>query len=122
MYACVLVLPRISPFTFNSPIFAGQSVQASCFVSEGDPPLQFSWSFDGRGGLSALGVGTMNAGRKTNLLIIESAGLEHRGLYTCSVRNRAGIVSESARLDIHGKLTACLWLCFCLLSPFIGYF
>ncbi|KAG8244655.1 hypothetical protein J6590_017600 [Homalodisca vitripennis] len=97
------VLPRISPITFDSPIFAGQSVQAACFVSEGDQPLQFSWSFNSRSDLSLLGIGTMNAGWKTNLLIIELARAEHRGLYTCTVRNKAGVVSASARLEIHGN-------------------
>lgn len=105
--AFVLVLPRLSPLSFDSPIFAGQSVQAACFVSEGDFPLQFSWSFNSRPDLSSLGIGTMNAGRKTNLLIIEPAQYHHRGLYTCSVSNPAGTVSSSAKLEIHGKL-ACL--------------
>lgn len=101
--ACVIVLPRLSPISFDSPIFAGQSVQAACFVTEGDPPLQFSWKFNNRTDLSALGIGTMNAGGKTNLLIIESARSEHRGYYTCTVRNPAGMVSASASLEIHGN-------------------
>ncbi|RZF32483.1 hypothetical protein LSTR_LSTR016773 [Laodelphax striatellus] len=100
-----LVLPRIIPFDFGeSPIFAGEAAQVTCLVSQGDPPLDISWSFHGLGDLSQLGLSTNKVGKKASMLLIESASSHHRGNYTCSVRNPAGSVNYSTSLEIHGKL------------------
>nr|CAD7199658.1 unnamed protein product [Timema douglasi] len=95
------VLPRIVPFRFDSPIFAGQATQVTCLVSDGDAPLDISWSFQGTDLSSQMGISTMKAGKKANLLLIDSANLGHKGNYTCTVKNAAGTVNYTASLHIH---------------------
>lgn len=44
----------------------------------------------------------MKAGSKARMLLIESVGYQHRGVYTCIAKNQAGVTNYSAVLDIHG--------------------
>lgn len=100
----ILVLPRIVPFTFGeSPIFAGQSAQVTCFVLEGDTPLDISWTFNDSTSFKHLGISTAKVGLKTSVLLIEAAGSQHRGQYTCRVENPAGVVNFTTRLEINGN-------------------
>lgn len=98
----VLVLPRITPFAFESPIFAGQAAQVTCLISEGDSPLEIVWSFDGENKINHLGISTIKAGSKGSMLLIESASYRHRGNYTCSAKNPAGESEFTTSLNIHG--------------------
>ena len=97
-------MPRIIPFHFDVPIFAGQATQVTCLVSEGDPPLEIAWSFQGTDLSSQMGITTTKVGRKTSMLLIDPANSGHRGNYTCTVRNPAGYVNYTAALDVHGML------------------
>lgn len=98
----ITVIPRIIPFTFGeSPIFAGEAAQVTCLVSAGDPPLDISWHFDG---ISDIGITMTKVGRKASTLLIESAGIQHRGNYTCIAKNAAGFVAYTTPLNIHGNL------------------
>lgn len=102
---CVVsVLPRIVPFHFDVPIFAGQATQVTCQVSEGDSPLDITWSFQGTDLSSQMGISTAKFGRKTSVLVIDPANSGHRGNYTCTVRNPAGYVNYTASLDVHGTV------------------
>jgi len=97
------VFPKIKPFTFgDTPVFAGQSAQVACSVSEGDSPLELSWTFDGSQDVFGLGVSVLNIGMKTSLLSIDNTDSVHRGNYTCRVTNRAGQASYTAGLNVHG--------------------
>ncbi|KAJ8895525.1 hypothetical protein PR048_000861 [Dryococelus australis] len=98
------VLPRIVPFHFDTPIFAGQATQVTCLVSEGDSPLDISWSFQGTDLSSQMGISTTRIGRSGSLLLLEPANSGHRGNYTCTVKNPAGIVNYTTSLEIHGTL------------------
>lgn len=108
LYICLLVcspavFPKIKPFTFgDTPVFAGQSAQVACLVSEGDSPLELSWTFDGSQDVFSLGVSVLNIGMKTSLLSIDNTDSVHRGNYTCRVTNRAGQASYTAGLNVHG--------------------
>lgn len=96
--------PILLPFSFGEePIYVGQSAQLTCFVTDGDLPLEITWSFNGTEDLSFFGVMTGKAGRRAKLLIIESVAPKHQGYYTCSVRNPARTVSYTANLKIHGR-------------------
>lgn len=98
------MLPRILPFTFgDSPIYAGQSAQVTCFVLEGDTPLDISWTFNGSKSFKHLGITTAKVGQKTSLLLIEGAGSQHRGQYTCRAENPAGGVNFTTHLEINGN-------------------
>lgn len=96
--------PHIIPFDFGeSPIFAGQAAQVTCLVSEGDTPLDISWSFHSVSDMAKLGISTVKAGTKASMLLIESAGPQHRGDYTCIAKNKAAAVNYSTTLEIHGS-------------------
>lgn len=96
---------RITPFTFESPIFAGQAAQVTCLVSEGDPPLEISWSFNEKDDLQSMKVTTMKIGYKASMLFIDSANYRHRGNYTCTAKNPAGKTEFTTFLNIHGQTT-----------------
>lgn len=98
-----LVLPRIVPFHFDTPIFAGQAAQITCLVSEGDPPFELHWTFQNQNIWNFPGVSTMKAGSKASMLLIESANERHSGNYTCSVHSRGGIANYTTSLKIHGN-------------------
>lgn len=94
------VPPRIIPFDFgSSPIYSGQSVQVTCLVSQGDWPLEIFWKYEG----TSEGITPHKLGRQGSSLLIDNAGFEHRGNYTCFAKNDAATVSYSAVLNVHGK-------------------
>ncbi|KAL1463709.1 hypothetical protein WDU94_015435 [Cyamophila willieti] len=97
----VHVPPRIIPFTFEEPIFAGESAQVTCLISQGDNPLNISWSFSSAEDLSKLGILVQSLGGKGSHLLIEAAGSQHRGNYSCIVSNRAGTIRYSTSLNVH---------------------
>lgn len=97
-----LVVPKIVPFTFgDSPIFAGQSTQITCLISEGDSPINITWVFDGSDKIKSLGVSTMG-GPKVSMLFIDSVDSRHTGNYTCIATNKAGSVEYTTVLGVHG--------------------
>lgn len=103
-----LVPPRIVPFSFEEPIFAGQAAQVTCLVSEGDLPLDITWTYQGSSNRSMmdLGISTSRFGQKTSMLLIESTNAEHRGNYTCTAKSLSTLQLSShysAELNIHGK-------------------
>lgn len=98
------MIPRLMPFSFGeSPIFAGQSIQVFCSVSEGDVPLTIRWTFENENIVDEMGISTTKIGMKSSILSIDSVTFEHSGKYTCYAENRAGIVEYSDVLKINGK-------------------
>lgn len=99
----IVVVPRILPFSFGeSSIFAGQSAQVTCFVSEGDPPLDITWTFQGQNP-SQYGVSTTRVGNKASMLVIDAASFQHQGDYSCMAKNPAGVTVYNTSLQVHGS-------------------
>lgn len=95
--------PRIVPFEFITPIFAGQSTQVTCLVSEGDIPIDIWWNFTSPLSFSEIGVSTHKIAHQGSVLLIPDTNARHQGWYTCSAKNQAGHANYSALLEIHGK-------------------
>ena len=100
--------PRIAPFHFgdgDTEYELGMSAQISCFVLEGDLPLDIGWTFQGRtsASLTSLtGVVTTKTGARSSVLDIESLAAGHAGNYTCHARNAAAARHFTAQLDVYG--------------------
>ncbi|KAJ8967482.1 hypothetical protein NQ314_002796 [Rhamnusium bicolor] len=98
----VKVLPHIVPFSFgDSAVYSGQTTQVTCLVSEGDVPLELTWSFEGNYVDSQNGVSTTKVGKKASLLLIDSVTEGQAGNYTCTAKNRAGSVLYTASLNVY---------------------
>lgn len=96
-------MPVISPFQFDGPVNAGDSVQLNCYISKGDRPLRIEWHFHGMEVTShAVGIRTTLLGDRSNILAIDSVGPGHRGEYTCAATNPAGTANYSTVLDVNG--------------------
>lgn len=99
-----IVLPKIIPFGFGaSPIFAGQPIQVTCLVMEGDSPLSITWSFNTKEIPESGDVTTIRARDNLSMMLIDAAKAHHTGTYTCSVKNPAGMSNYSADLQINGN-------------------
>ena len=96
-------MPKIVPFHFDGAMFSGEAAQITCMVSAGDEPLYISWTFEGKNITSLMGVTTTKIGRKGSSLMIDPISADHRGNYTCTVRNPTGTSNFTASLDINGK-------------------
>ncbi|BES94143.1 IGc2 [Nesidiocoris tenuis] len=99
----VMVAPSISPFQFDGPVNAGDSVQLNCHISKGDTPLRIEWHFQGEQSSHAMGVRTAMFGEKANILAIDAVGPGNRGEYTCTASNTAGSANHSAILLVNGE-------------------
>lgn len=50
------------------------------------------------------GVTTVKAGKRNQVLDIESVGAEHSGNFTCIAKNKAGSVSYTTDLHVNGTI------------------
>ena len=98
------VRPKIAPFSFGDDEFAsGEHVQVSCIVSEGDLPVDISWTFHGLKETSMMGISTTKLGPRSSILQIEAVAAGHSGDYTCIAKNAAGSQNFTANLRVSGK-------------------
>ena len=81
----------------------GEFSQLSCVVSKGDEPLKLSWSFYGHNLTSGQGITITEIGTRISMLVINSIGHRHMGIYTCKAENKAGSVTRSASLKVNGN-------------------
>jgi len=88
----------------------GDAAQVTCMVSSGDKPLDIKWTFEGEDVGKLAGVSTTRGGGKASMLLIDPVAAFHRGNYTCTVSNPAGVANLTAPLRING--TYCGTVCF----------
>jgi hypothetical protein len=110
------------PFLFpNKMLSEGMRSAISCQILEGSLPISFQWSKNGQNidSTSGLGMGSPSMfdsivgfsnsvsirsnDEYSSTLIIERLDFKHRGNYTCTATNAAGISSHSAELTVNGK-------------------
>ncbi|XP_050724052.1 cell adhesion molecule Dscam2-like [Eriocheir sinensis] len=97
----VLVPPSLAQLTFPKNTRAGMQIRATCLVQEGDQPVRYAWTKDGRPLDARLGVRTSQLDAFTSILVIERAAAEHSGNYTCTASNAAAASATTARLTVN---------------------
>lgn len=73
-----------------------------CLILSGDLPVDIVWLFNDYPVNSYMGVSIMKGSKKNSILTIESVTGRHAGNYTCTARNSANSVSQSAELIVNG--------------------
>uniref|UniRef100_A0AAR5PMJ8 Down syndrome cell adhesion molecule-like protein Dscam2 n=1 Tax=Dendroctonus ponderosae TaxID=77166 RepID=A0AAR5PMJ8_DENPD len=98
----IMVPPQILPFDFGEDsVHEGQSLQAQCFVPEGDLPLDITWLLNDKEMPQALRLSSLPVGKRSSILIVESVTHAHAGNYTCRAKNRAGETAYSTELHVN---------------------
>lgn len=97
--------PKILPFSFGTdPLNSGQPYTVTCSVVGGDKPLTTKWLHNGLELTPAIGaMNIVPLGDSGSLLAITAVRPEHAGNYTCTVENKAGVVTHTAELNVAGK-------------------
>lgn len=80
----------------------GQFAQIACSVSEGDLPLIIDWTLNEQPVHQYSEIGISSIGKRTSIMVIESVTYEHAGNYTCKARNKAGVSTYNAELQVNG--------------------
>lgn len=102
LYFALSVAPHILPFTFREDVEAGQLVQVSCAVIEGDEPMSLQWYKDGMLLMSSSEYLVNNVDTQLSLLLLRKVNDQHRGTYTCLAMNPVGSSEYSAHLNVKG--------------------
>ena len=104
-------------FSFgNEPYEAEQFVSVVCSVTQGDFPINITWSFNDKPLITSETVSITKTGKRMSTLAIESVNGEHVGMYSCIGANFAGSDSHSSELLVNGSLVlfknlACYFFC-----------
>ena len=79
-------------------------MSATCAVSTGDNPLEFSWFFNGESiNIREKPEISISINKRRSTLDIEAVNADHSGEYTCSVSNQAGATTHSTVLVVNGN-------------------
>lgn len=104
------VPPRIDAFGQPEEQVLKQGIRTRllCGVSQGDKPLEFSWTKDGRplssSGLALPEVTIREVDADSSVLTFTNLSAVHTGHYQCAARNAAGLARQSAHLYVQGNL------------------
>ena len=101
--------PKITAFSFgDEESFTPEAhAQTSCIVSEGDLPLDITWTFHGSDGqfldAAMAGLSTVRLGPRSSVLQIDALSAAHSGEYTCTARNAAGSHNFTTHIKVLGR-------------------
>ena len=84
-------------------VIVGQRVRMDCNPSRGDPEPRVSWIKDGNPLDEDRSRGDVRVVRAGRVLQIRSARVDHAGLYTCVVENKAGRDQKRYVLQVLGN-------------------
>lgn len=95
--------PKLAHFDFGEqPANFGDSISVVCSILSGDLPIDIEWLFNDYPINSYSGINVIKGGRKSSMLTIESITGRHAGNYTCTAKNSAANVAQSAQLAVNG--------------------
>ncbi|XP_067628011.1 cell adhesion molecule Dscam1 isoform X11 [Eurosta solidaginis] len=102
----VMVLPQITPFSYDDIINTGDSIDLLCQIQKGDRPIKINWSFERAAGDARYDqlqpiMRTNRISIKSSVLSIPRATPAHTGIYTCMASNAAGSTTYSTNLTVN---------------------
>ncbi|XP_054740541.1 cell adhesion molecule Dscam2 isoform X8 [Anastrepha obliqua] len=102
----VMVLPQITPFSYDDIINTGDSIDLLCQIQKGDRPIKINWSFERAAGDARYDslqpiMRTNRFSIKSSVLSIPRATPAHTGTYTCTASNAAGSTTYSTNLTVN---------------------
>ncbi|XP_054089351.1 cell adhesion molecule Dscam2 isoform X44 [Zeugodacus cucurbitae] len=102
----VMVLPQITPFSYDDIINTGDSIDLLCQIQKGDRPIQINWSFERAAGDARYDtlqpiMRTNRFSSKSSVLSIPRATPAHTGTYTCTASNAAGSTTYSTNITVN---------------------
>ena len=108
-WPCDTVPPRMDAFAQREEeqiLKQGIRTRLLCGVSQGDKPLDFSWTKDGQP-LSDLfgsrgGVNVREVDADSSALTFTNLSAVHSGRYECAASNAAGVARQSTQLFVQG--------------------
>ena len=103
------VPPRLGALSFPENTRFGIRTQVTCFVQEGDLPIEIHWQKDGQRLQASRNIRMTKVDDHTTILVINKAYSNHSGNYSCVASNAAKTVSSSAFLSVNGN-PKILWL------------
>lgn len=74
----------------------------TCSIHKGDLPIEIYWFRDNTTLDDSVDGVTILRGKKLSALSLDSVSFESAGEYTCVAKNRAGVTSFSAVLNVNG--------------------
>nr|XP_036231664.1 Down syndrome cell adhesion molecule-like protein Dscam2 [Bactrocera oleae] len=102
----VMVLPQITPFSYDDIINTGDSIDLLCQIQKGDRPIKINWSFERVAGDARYDtlqpiMRTNRFSSKSSVLSIPRATPAHTGTYTCTASNAAGSTTYSTNVTVN---------------------
>lgn len=95
--------PQVLPVDFGSEAFyEGDLAQAHCVLRKGDPPLVFTWLFNGVTLVNTDDTQITGVGARTSIITLDPVKAHHQGNYECVAQNAAGITRSQANLIVNG--------------------
>lgn len=112
--------PQVLPVDFGSEAFyEGDLAQANCVLRKGDPPLVFTWLFNGVTLVNTDDTQITGVGARTSILTLDPVNAHHQGNYECVAQNAAGITRSQANLIVNGTLKKFMeWVTMLVLTKF----
>lgn len=102
-FTFILVEPKLRPVERNLHVRIGDIVGFTCIISEGDPPITFQWTKDGKSPSSLPNININEGNGYSSMLGISRATSVHNGMYSCTANNSVGFAATTMQLEVHGN-------------------